>query len=224
MSKIKICGLSRAEDIEAVNLAQPDYIGFVFAESRRRVSVAIAAALKERLDARIKAVGVFVNEDIERVAEIYRSGVIDIAQLHGDENDAYIYKLKNRCGCPVIKSVGVSSFLPVLPNGADFLLFDTLSHSGSAAPLQKSVSGNSTYRGGTGRAFDWNIINDYHGQPYFLAGGLSIENIAAAVRSLNPYCADVSSGVETEGLKDAEKIYEICKLVRGLGGEPSTPA
>jgi phosphoribosylanthranilate isomerase len=201
MSKIKICGLSRAVDIEAVNLAQPDYIGFVFAESRRRVSAETASALKARLDARIKAVGVFVNEYIERVAKIYLDGIIDIAQLHGDEDGTYINELKKRCGCPVIKAVGVSSFLPSLPNGADFLLFDLLSKQ----------------RGGTGTAFDWKLLSDYQGQPYFLAGGLSIRNAAEAVRLLHPYCVDVSSGVETDGVKDAGKINEICKLVRGLG-------
>jgi phosphoribosylanthranilate isomerase len=200
MTKIKICGLSREADIEAVNRVLPDYIGFVFAESRRKVSMETAAALKVKLDTRIQAVGVFVNEDIERIAEIYRRGIIDIVQLHGDEDDVYINELKNLCCCPVIKAVGVSSFLPALSNGADFLLFDTLTKQ----------------RGGTGTAFDWNILKDYRERPYFLAGGLSIENVEAAVRLLHPYCVDVSSGVETEEVKDARKINEICKTVRLL--------
>ncbi len=180
MSKIKICGLSRVEDIEAVNRALPDYIGFVFAPSRRRVDADRAAMLKGKLDARIKTVGVFVNEGIDNVGEIYRKGIIDLIQLHGDECGAYIRRLRESCGCPVIKAVGIGGKLPVMPDGADYLLFDTLS----------------TQRGGTGKAFDWNVLKEYRGRPYFLTGGLSADNIAGAIRLLRPFCADVSSGAE----------------------------
>ncbi len=200
MSKIKICGLSRPEDIDAVNKALPDYIGFVFAESRRRVDTTTAAALRKRLDTRIKAVGVFVNEAVEVVAEIYKSGAIDIAQLHGDEDAGYIRRLKDICACPVIKAVGVGETLPPLPEGADYPLFDTLSVS----------------RGGTGRAFDWSVLDSLGELPYFLAGGLSAHNIADAIRQLRLYCVDISSGVETNGVKDERKIEEIVRIVRGI--------
>jgi len=198
MSKVKICGLSREEDIVAVNRALPDFIGFVFAPSRRRVDFYTAAALKKMLDPRIRAVGVFVNQHVETVIEIFKSGIIDLVQLHGDEDGAYIRRLKGSLGCQVIKAVGVGASLPDLPVDSDYLLFDTLSKQ----------------RGGTGRPFDWNILNGYRGAPYFLSGGLSSENAAAAIQALSPYCVDVSSGVETGGVKDAGKIWDFVRIVR----------
>ena len=199
MSKVKICGLSREKDIEAVNRALPDYIGFVFAPSWRRVDVKTAALLKEKLDPRIEAVGVFVNESIENVADIFKAGIIGLAQLHGDEDGGYVRRLKNYCGCPVIKAVGVGSALSPLPVGPDYLLFDTLSEQ----------------RGGAGKPFDWSTIKNYRGLPYFLSGGLSARNVVDAIRLLSPYCVDVSSGVETDGMKDAYKIEEFVYAVRG---------
>jgi len=198
MTKVKICGLSRAEDIAAVNRVLPDYIGFVFAHSRRRVEAKTAAGLKESLDPRIKAVGVFVNEEISAVAELHRNGIIEIVQLHGDEDDDYIRRLKDTCGCQVIKAVGVSEALPMLPTAPDYLLFDTLSEQ----------------RGGVGRAFDWNVLQGYCGLPYFLAGGLTAHNVVDSIPLLKPFCVDVSSGVETGGIKDAEKIEMFVSLVR----------
>ncbi|MDR0315793.1 MAG: phosphoribosylanthranilate isomerase [Treponema sp.] len=198
MSNIKICGLSRMEDISAVNRALPDYIGFVFAPSRRQIDEKTAAMLKERLDLRIKAVGVFVNQEIGTVAGLYQSGVIDLVQLHGDEDADYIARLKGYCGCAVIKATGIGDTLPPLPKNADYYLFDTLSGS----------------RGGTGKVFDWNVLRNYSGPPYFLAGGLAIANIPEAIHSLAPFCIDVSSGAETDGKKDADKIYQIVRLVR----------
>ncbi|MCL2408528.1 MAG: phosphoribosylanthranilate isomerase [Oscillospiraceae bacterium] len=198
MTKVKICGLSRAEDIVAVNRVLPDYIGFVFAPSRRRVDMKAAAILKETLDPQIEAVGVFVNEDMGVVAEAYQSEIIEMVQLHGDEDDDYIRQLKERCGCRVIKAVGVGDALPPLPLEADYLLFDTLS----------------IERGGAGRVFDWNVLHDYCGLPYFLAGGLTTHNVADSIRQLNPFCMDVSSGVETDGGKDAEKIEKFIESLR----------
>ena len=201
MSRVKICGLTRGEDIEAVNLALPDYIGFVFAQSRRRVDFKTAAALKERLNAKVKAVGVFVNEDISTVSKAAQNGIVDLIQLHGDEDDLYIRKLKESCGCPVIKSVGVGDKPPgLLPGEADYLLFDTLSDQ----------------RGGIGKAFDWQVLKGYNHTPYFLAGGISPGNVADAIRLLAPFCVDVSSGVETNGFKDADKIIEMVKTVRRM--------
>ena len=198
MSKVKICGLSRIAEIEAANRILPDYIGFVFAPSRRRIDIKTAARLKAKLDPRIKAVGVFVNEDIRTISEIYQNGTIDLVQLHGDEEDFYIGRLKKICAAPVIKAVSVGEGLPALPGKADYLLFDT-------------VSGQ---RGGTGRTFDWHILKEYHELPYFLAGGLSLENVGEAIHMLAPFGVDVSSGVETEGIKDIEKMEDFVRLVR----------
>jgi len=198
MSKVKICGLSREEDIKAVNAILPDYAGFVFAESRRHVDERTAAKLRNDLDSRIEAVGVFVNEDIGKIARLYEKGIIDIAQLHGDEDAEYIRILKEKCDCRIIKTIAIGSTMPDVPKGPDYLLFDTLS----------------TERGGTGRTFDWHIIEGFDRKPYFLAGGLNTANILDAIRLLSPYCVDISGGVETNGVKDAEKIKEFVNIVR----------
>ena len=198
MSKVKICGLSRTEDVDAVNRALPDYAGFVFAPSSRRVDTGKAALLKGMLDARIEAVGVFVNESIDAIAELYSNKVIDMVQLHGDEDDAYIRTLKSRCGCRVIKAVHVGDTLPDLPGSPDYIMFDTAS----------------ARRGGMGRTFDWDVVRGYAGLPYFLAGGLTASLVRGAINLLSPYCVDVSSGVETDGKKDAEKIAEFVRVVR----------
>ena len=198
MIKVKICGLSREEDIDVVNRVLPDFIGFVFAPSRRRVDIETAAMLKKKLDKRIGVVGVFVNEDMGNIIQIYKNGNIDLAQLHGDEDSEYINRLRESCGCRIIKAVGVSDTLPPLPKEPDYLLFDALS----------------SQRGGAGKVFDWNILKEYHGLPYFLAGGLGVDNISGAINALSPFCIDVSSGVETDGLKDGKKIENFVRLVR----------
>jgi phosphoribosylanthranilate isomerase len=197
MTKIKICGLSRPEDIETVNRLLPDFIGFVFAPSRRNVDVKTASQLRKNLDSRIEAVGVFVNENIGTIKNIYQDNIIDIVQLHGDEDDEYIRQLKEHCNCPVIKAVGIGDMLPTLPAAPDYLLFDT----------------RSEQRGGIGRTFDWNLLNEHKGLSYFLAGGLSLENVADAIHLLDPFCVDVSSGVETGGIKDAKKMEQFIHLV-----------
>lgn len=178
----------------------PDFIGFVFAPSRRRVDLKTAAMLKEILNSRIKAVGVFVNEDIKTVSEIYQDGIIDWIQLHGEESDEYIKRLKETCDCPVVKSVGVGDTLPPLPMHPDFLLFDTLS----------------AQRGGIGKSFDWRILEAYCGKQFFLAGGISADNVAGAVQLLDPFCMDVSSGAETDGYKDPEKMIKLVQAVREM--------
>jgi len=198
MSKAKICGLSRMEDITAVNGALPDYIGFVFAPSRRRIDEHTAAKLKERLDPRIKSVGVFVNEKIKIIAGLHGNGVIDLVQLHGDEDDGYIRQLKNICACPVIKAVGVGNELPPLRYETDYFLFDTLSEQ----------------RGGTGKVFDWAALQNYSGPPFFLAGGLTAANVTEAIKLLSPFCVDVSGGVETDGVKDVKKIKNFVNIIR----------
>ena len=198
MSKVKICGLSRMEDIAAVNDALPNYIGFVFAPGRRQVDEHTAAMLKKQLDPRIQAVGVFVNEKFEAITNLLGNGIIDLVQLHGDEDAGYITRLKDHCGCPVIKAVGICNELPPLPDGSDHLLFDTLSEQ----------------RGGTGRVFDWGVLQNYSGPPYFLAGGLTASNVTEAITLLSPFCVDVSGGVETDGVKDAKKIVNFVNMVR----------
>ena len=204
MSKVKICGLSRVEDVYAVNREMPDFIGFVFAESRRRIDEMTAAALREKLDAGIETVGVFVNQETEFIADLYKKGIIDLAQLHGDEDSGYIERLRGRAASlgrrpmRIIKAIGIGDKQRELPAGADYLLFDTASEQ----------------RGGMGKTFDWDILRDYGWPPYFLAGGLTISNVASGIELLAPFCVDVSSGVETDGVKDAMKITEFIRIVR----------
>jgi len=233
MSKVKICGLSREDDIRIVNRVLPDFIGFVFAPSRRRVDLLTAAALKRKLDPRIKAVGVFVNENIDTIAEMHRNGIIDMAQLHGDEDEAYMTKLKESCGCPIIKAVGVGSALPPLPDGVGSLLPPQPDVAGNVPASQTDGIGSilpplpdsadyllfdtlSQQRGGTGRTFDWDVLKNYAGLPYFLSGGLGLHNVSEAIKRLSPFCVDVSSGVETDGVKNEKKIDDFVRLVRGI--------
>ena len=201
MTKLKICGLTRQQDIDIVNSALPDYIGFVFADSRRRVTPEQAASLRARLDPRIRTVGVFVNADINGITALVRDGVIDLAQLHGDEDAAYINKLCSETGCPVIKAVRVQSPAQVLAAEAlpcDYLLLDA---------FKKDACG------GTGTAFDYGLIPKLQ-KPFFLAGGLNAGNVKKALE-MQPYCLDISSGVETDGVKDERKIREIMFALAG---------
>jgi len=200
MVRIKICGLTRRRDAEIVNEALPDYVGFVFAESRRRVSYGAAQELKKRLDGRIMTAGVFVNAklmDIERAAA---DGVIDLVQLHGDEDAGYVAETKRKTGLPVIKAVRVKSREQILAAQrlpCDYLLLDAFDESAY---------------GGTGRTFDYALIPKLE-KPFFLAGGLNADNIGRALAA-GPYGVDISGGVETDGVKDAAKIREIIMRVR----------
>lgn len=203
MVKIKICGLMRKEDIDAVNAALPDYVGFIFAKSRRQIDENKAKELRASLNPSIKAVGVFVNEDIESIIRLYNTGIIDVVQLHGDEDEDYIRKLKACVSNEIIKAVRVKGEEDIRKAeglSCDYLLFDTY-HEG-------------TY-GGTGKTFNWSMIPDLN-KPYFLAGGINSENIEQAIKQHNPYCIDVSSGVEIDGYKDPEKIMEIVMRVRQI--------
>jgi phosphoribosylanthranilate isomerase len=202
MTKIKICGLSRMQDIEIVNEVLPDDIGFVFAESRRRVSHRQAQEMKSALDKRILAVGVFVNAAPDEIIQLCRTNCIDIIQLHGDEDLAYITALKKRVPNPIIKAVRVQSASQILAAQAlpcDYLLLDT---------YQKDAYG------GSGKSFDRSLIPKLE-KPFFLAGGLNSGNIKTAITDCHPYCLDVSSGAEKDGVKDREKIKEIIRIVRG---------
>lgn len=191
MTRIKLCGLSRPRDIETANDLMPDYIGFVFApKSRRYVTPDRAAELKALLNPRIKAVGVFVDEEPDMVAAI---DAIDIIQLHGKEDETYIARLRRLTSKPIIKAFKAPNFEGVNDSSADMILLD----SGA----------------GTGKTFDWNIIKDIR-RPYFLAGGLDPANVAEAIGRLRPHGVDVSGGIETDGFKDKEKAARFVAAVR----------
>ncbi|MBQ9673948.1 MAG: phosphoribosylanthranilate isomerase [Ruminococcus sp.] len=202
MSKIKICGLRRSEDISFVNELRPDYIGFVFAKSKRQVSPAQAAKLKSELDRGISAVGVFVDEPIENVLDLCRSKTVDVVQLHGNEDSSYIDSLRKKITQPIIKAVRVQNAEQILQAeklSVDYLLLDAY---------------NPKLAGGTGEVFNWDIIPKNLYKPFFLAGGLSAENIARAIKTVQPYCVDLSGSVETDGFKDREKIKTVIEIVR----------
>ena len=197
MVKIKICGLSRLCDIEAVNESKPEYIGFVFAESRRRVAYEQAEKLRTKLSPDIIPVGVFVNETPANIISLVRCGIISAIQLHGDENEAYIESIKKLTDKPIIKAVSLlkpGDAQTWVDTNADYLLLDNKG-------------------GGTGQSFDWDLIGVIK-KPFFLAGGLNIQNIKSAILKTNPFAVDISSGVETDGIKDREKIISIIRGIR----------
>lgn len=199
MTKIKICGLKREEDIDYANILELDYIGFVFANSKRQVTRGQASILKQRLHSSIKAVGVFVNENRDSVVELLNDGIIDMAQLHGDESEEDILYIKENTNKKVIKAMQIGEYenpgarIADVDTAADYILID---------------SGK-----GSGKTFDWEILKDL-GRPYFLAGGIGIDNVEKAIDMLNPYGIDLSSKVETEGFKDFQKMKAIVEAIR----------
>lgn len=202
--KLKFCGLTREADICAANETRPDYIGFVFAESRRRVTDEQAARLRVQLAPGIQAVGVFVNDDPAHIAELANRGVIDLIQLHGGESAAYIRRLRTMTATPVIYAVRVGmheDIERVKPYSVEYFLLDTCT--------------KDAY-GGSGKMFDWSLIGEVE-KPYFLAGGLNESNIPRAVQT-GAYALDLSSGIETDGVKDAAKMRRVAALIRG--GQP----
>ena len=205
--KIKICGLRRKEDIEAVNEIKPDLIGFVFVKGRKRfVSFEEARILKADLSEDIKAVGVFINEDVETVAELLNDKTIDIAQLHGDEDNDYIDRLRE-----LIKESGndrVPERTLVIRAFQIRSKEDIIKVEGSHADMILLDSGT-----GSGEVFDWQLLKDVK-RPFFLAGGLDVTNIETAINEIDPYGVDVSSGVETEGFKDRIKMTDFVGAVR----------
>lgn len=213
MQKIKLCGMMKPCDIEYANRVKPDFVGFIFANTRRKISPAQAKQLREALDAEIPAVGVFVNEDIPVITSLVQDGCIDMIQLHGEEDADYIRRLREVCDVPVIKAVKVQTVEQIRQAAAlpvDYLLLDT---------YRKGVLG------GTGEAFDWELLREakiaagdtaegeLFGKPYFLAGGLHAGNLREAA-ALGSYGLDVSSGIETDGSKDFTKMVEVMELVR----------
>lgn len=197
MTRIKLCGLTRPEDIAAANALQPEYIGFVFAAKSKRAVSGMAAALKAQLSPQIQTVGVFVNEAPETVAELLNAGIIDIAQLHGQEDETYIHRLRKLTNKPLIQAVRVTdaaSLANAQKSPADLILLD----SGA---------------GGTGTAFDWTVLDKFS-RLYFLAGGLGPDTVGNAVKRFHPYAVDVSSGIETAGKKDPAKMAAFVAAVR----------
>lgn len=204
MTKIKICGLKRTEDIKYVNSYMPDYIGFVFyKKSSRYVSPDTASGLKSILNPDIKAVGVFVDEDIDYILKLCEENIIDLIQLHGNEDTDYINKLKSYTDKQIIKAIRVQSTGQLEKAGAipaDYLLLDT---------FIKDMYG------GSGKTFDRTLIpSDY--RDFFLAGGLNAQNISGAIKECRPYCVDLSSSIETDGCKDSYKIKQIIDIVRAI--------
>ncbi|MBQ3350465.1 MAG: phosphoribosylanthranilate isomerase [Thermoguttaceae bacterium] len=197
MTKIKLCGMTRLCDVDAVNELRPEYVGFVFAPgSKRRVTSDQAAELKARLIDGVTSVGVFVNEPIENVCRLVDDGFIDVVQLHGSEDEAYISRLRERFHGVVIQAFKIRSEEDVLKanrSSADFILLD----SGA----------------GTGKAFDRDLISSVN-RDFFLAGGLSAQDVQSAIRRWRPYAVDVSSAIETNGLKDKDKMTAFVEAVR----------
>lgn len=198
MTKIKLCGLMRPEDAEAANELKPDFAGLVFWErSRRFVDRDQAKLLRQILDPSIPVVGVFVDQPMDRILELLNQDILQMAQLHGHESEEELNYLKVRSGRPVIRAVKVRSEKDLLfarHSAADYILLD-----------------NGT---GTGETFDWTLMDDRLARPIFLAGGLNEENVKDAICRYHPYAVDVSSGIETEGRKDPEKMKRFVRAVR----------
>lgn len=199
MSKIKICGLYRDEDIDYVNEAKPDFAGFIihFPKSHRNLEIGEVERLTERLDRDIVSVGVFVDEDADAVVDLLRRGVVRMAQLHGNEDADYIRRVQDAAGKPVVKAFTVRSAEDVREaerSPADYILLD--------------------YGKGEGKSFDWQLLDGME-RPYFLAGGVTVENLPTILSEIQPWAVDISSGVETEKVKDREKIVRVVRMVRG---------
>lgn len=198
MTKIKFCGLSCLQDIEIANTLLPDYIGFVFVpQSRRYVTPEMAEKLKVRLNPKIQAVGVFLNEKPEMMAELANQNIIHMIQLHGQETEQTIKALRSLTSALIIQAFTIQTADDINraeTSSADLILLD----SGA----------------GTGIAFDWSLIRRRIKHPFFLAGGLNPENVTAAIQTLSPYGVDVSSGIEINGKKDKHKMAAFIAAVR----------
>ena len=218
--KVKMCGISKVETIPAVVEAKPDYMGLVFAPSKRQVTVDQAKILVEELNRgyakkygsdtehdkndTIKTVGVFVNETIDNLVTIANEANLDAVQLHGDEDEAFIQSLKERTNVEVWKAIQIRTAADTekwIDSSADMLLFDAY---------------HKDERGGTGEVFDWSSLDAFE-RPFMLAGGIDSTNVARAIRTVRPYGIDISSGIETNGVKDDEKITAFTKIVKSIG-------
>jgi len=217
--KVKMCGISKVETIPAVVEAKPDYMGLVFAPSKRQVTVDQAKTLVEELHKQytkrynngaeqsnndeIKTVGVFVNETLDNLVSIATETNLDVVQLHGDEDEAFIQSIKERSNVEVWKAVQIRNAADAeawIDSSADMLLFDAY---------------HKDERGGTGEVFDWSCLDEFE-RPFMLAGGIDSTNVARAIRTVRPYGIDISSGIETKGVKDDEKIKAFTNIVRTI--------
>lgn len=217
--KVKMCGISKVETIPAVVEAKPDYMGLVFAPSKRQVTVDQAKTLVEELHKQytkrynngaeqsnndeIKTVGVFVNETLDNLVSIATEANLDVVQLHGDEDEAFIQSIKERSNVEVWKAVQIRNAADAeawIDSSADMLLFDAY---------------HKDERGGTGEVFDWSCLDEFE-RPFMLAGGIDSTNVARAIRTVRPYGIDISSGIETDGVKDDEKIKAFTNIVRTI--------
>ena len=218
--KVKMCGISKVETIPAVVEAKPDYMGLVFAPSKRQVTVDQAKILVEELhrgyakkygsdtehdkNDTIKTVGVFVNETVDNLITIANEANLDAVQLHGDEDETFIQSLKERTNVEVWKAIQIRTAADTekwIDSSADMLLFDAY---------------HKDERGGTGEVFDWSSLDAFE-RPFMLAGGIDSTNVARAIRTVRPYGIDISSGIETNGVKDDEKITAFIKIVKSIG-------
>ena len=218
--KVKMCGISKVETIPAVVEAKPDYMGLVFAPSKRQVTVDQAKILVEELhrgyakkygsdtehdkNDTIKTVGVFVNETVDNLITIANEANLDAVQLHGDEDETFIQSLKERTNVEVWKAIQIRTAADTekwIDSSADMLLFDAY---------------HKDERGGTGEVFDWSSLDAFE-RPFMLAGGIDSTNVARAIRTVRPYGIDISSGIETNGVKDDEKITAFTKIVKSIG-------
>ncbi len=201
--KVKICGIRRAEDIGIVNKYLPDFIGFIFVPaSKRYVEPSVVVELKKNLDPRIKTVGVFVNESIEKIREIKKVCSLDVIQLHGEETPQFCEELGGRIWKAIrVKDEDCVEILDTYAEYTELLLLDTY------------VDGT---HGGTGQAFDWDLIEFFSADYNIgLAGGITRENVLKAKKKVEPELIDVASGSETNGIKDEEKIKDIIQIIRG---------
>ena len=211
--KVKMCGISKVETIPAVVEAKPDYMGLVFAPSKRQVTVEQAEILVEELHKQcinhydtkvVKTVGVFVNETLDNLVRIADTANLDAVQLHGDEDETFIQSLKERTNVEVWKAIQIRTAADTekwIDSSADMLLFDAY---------------HKDERGGTGEVFDWSSLDAFE-RPFMLAGGIDSTNVARAIRTVRPYGIDISSGIETNGVKDDEKITAFTKIVKSIG-------
>lgn len=196
--KIKICGIKNENEAKIINECMPDIAGFVFASGKRQIDINKAKILKKIINPEIETAGIFVEQNEDEILEIYNEKVIDIIQLHGDYDERTIKNLKEKTGAKIIKVIRVKEGFYKIKTLADFILFDAYS--------------KDKY-GGLNKTFDWNI-KIISNVPYFVAGGINENNIVEMVKKLTPYGVDISSGVEVDGFKTKEKVFNIIKIIK----------
>lgn len=198
MTKIKLCGMRRIVDIDIANSLKPDYVGFIFAKNRRRyIDVDTAKELKKHLDENIKAVGVFIEVEMDVLKRLINEDIIDVIQLHGGQDDAFIASIRELTDKPIIKAFSIKSEADIEAansSTADLILLDS------------AVAGS-------GETFDWSCLKEIN-RDFLLAGGLNVGNIEDALRIVNPYGVDVSSGIEKDGYKDRDLAKEFVEKIR----------